>query len=122
MAHVIHGLRTGGLENGLVNLINRTPSERYRHAVVCLTGYDRFAERIERDDVPLVALGKREGKDPGLYLRTWHRLRQLRPEIVHTRNLGTLDMLLPAWLAGVPIRVHGEHGRDMVDLHGTQPR
>jgi hypothetical protein len=26
---------------------------------------------------------------------------------------------MPAWLAGVPIRVHGEHGRDMGDLDGT---
>jgi sugar transferase (PEP-CTERM/EpsH1 system associated) len=122
VVHVVHALRTGGLENGLVNLINRTPPERYRHAIVCLTGYDRFAERIERDDVRLFALDKREGKDPGIYFRAWRVFRQLRPDIVHTRNLGTLDMLVPAWLAGVPIRVHGEHGRDMVDLHGTHPR
>ncbi len=26
---------------------------------------------------------------------------------------------MPAWLAGVPVRVHGEHGRDVGDLDGS---
>lgn len=118
VAHVIYALRMGGLENGLVNLINRMPAERYRHAVICLTDYDRFAERIERDDVDVFALHKKEGKDPLVYLRLLRLLRRLRPDIVHTRNLGALDAQLPAFLAGVPGRIHGEHGRDVGDLHG----
>ncbi len=32
IAHVIHRLDVGGMENGLVNLINRLPADRYRHA------------------------------------------------------------------------------------------
>ncbi|MDZ7829191.1 MAG: glycosyltransferase [Halofilum sp. (in: g-proteobacteria)] len=122
VAHVVHSLRTGGLENGLVNLINRMPAERYRHAVICLTDHDRFAERIERDDVPLFALNKREGKDPALYFRLWRTLRRLQPDLVHTRNLATVEAQLPAWLAGVPARIHGEHGRDMADLTGANRR
>ncbi len=122
VVHVVHSLRVGGLENGLVNLINRMAPERYRHAVVCLKDYDRFAERIERDDVPVFALHKREGKDPALYARLWRTLRGLRPDLVHTRNLATLEAQCPAWLAGVPARIHGEHGRDMADLAGTNRR
>jgi len=122
LAHVVHSLRVGGLENGLVNLINRMPSERYRHAVICLKDYDRFADRIERDDVPLFALHKREGKDPALYFRLWRTLRSLRPDLVHTRNLAAVEAQLPAWLAGVPARIHGEHGRDMADLAGANRR
>jgi sugar transferase (PEP-CTERM/EpsH1 system associated) len=37
---------------------------------------------------------------------------------VHTRNLGGLDALLPSWLAGVPRRVHSEHGWDVDNLTG----
>lgn len=122
VAHVVHSLGVGGLENGLVNLINRMPSERYRHAVICLKDYDRFAERIERDKVPLFALHKREGKDPALYFRLWRTLRGLRPDLVHTRNLAAVEAQLPAWLAGVPARIHGEHGRDMADLTGANRR
>ena len=43
----------------------------------------------------------------------------LRPDIVHTRNLSGLEYLIPATLAGVPGRIHGEHGRDMYDLDGS---
>lgn len=119
VAHVIYALKVGGMENGLVNLINRGSRDRFRHAIVCLTGYDGFADRIVRDDVPVLSLRKREGKDPLLYLRLWRALRELRPDIVHTRNLAALEAQLPAFLAGIRSRVHGEHGRDMHDLDGT---
>lgn len=118
IAHVVHALRVGGLENGLVNLINETPPDQYRHAVICLTDYDSFAHRIKRNDVPVIGLGKRQGQDFGLYRRLWRHFRQLRPAIVHTRNLATLEAQLPAFIAGVPGRVHSEHGWDIPDLEG----
>ncbi|MEO8991934.1 MAG: sugar transferase, partial [Nitrosospira sp.] len=46
IVHVIYHLGVGGLENGLVNLINHIPSQRYRHAIVCLKGYSDFSQRI----------------------------------------------------------------------------
>ena len=52
-------------------------------------------------------------------MRLFRLLRQLRPAIVHTRNLGTLDCTLVARLAGVPSRIHGEHGWDTYDPDGT---
>jgi len=116
IAHVVHALGVGGLENGVVNLINRLPRERYRHAVVCLTGHDEFSRRIEREDVVVHSLHKREGHDLGLYGRLWTTFRELRPAIVHTRNLATLEAQVIAALAGVRGRVHGEHGRDVHDL------
>lgn len=122
IVHVIHRLDFGGLENGLVNLINRMPAQRYRHAIVCLTTYTDFAKRIQRDDVQLVALNKKSGKDLGCYWRFAKTLRRLKPSIVHTRNLGTLDMQFIAALCGVRGRVHGEHGWDVYDLNGQNPR
>jgi len=119
IAHVIHALGTGGLENGLVNLINRTPPARYRHAVVCLTDAGPFAQRITRPDVPIVSLNRRSGHSFALYWQLWSTLRRLRPGIVHTRNLSALEAQIPAFLLPGVRRVHGEHGRDLFDLHGT---
>src|SRR5688572_2770854 len=119
VVHLIYRLDVGGLENGLVNLINRIPAERYRHAIVCLTDYSDFRRRIKRDDVPVFSLHKPPGNNPVTHFKLWRLLRQLAPDIIHTRNLAALEGTLPAALAGVPIRIHGEHGRDMGDLDGS---
>lgn len=122
IAHVIYRLDMGGLENGLVNLINRIPAERFRHAIICLTDYSEFRQRIQRNDVPVFALGKPAGNSPVTHFKLWRLLKRLRPDIVHTRNLAGLEGALPAALAGVPVRIHGEHGRDMGDLDGSNLR
>lgn len=119
VVHVIHRLATGGMENGLINLINRTPPGRYRHAVVCLTEAGSFADRITRENVPVVSLNRRQGHSFSLYLRLWSVLRRLRPKIVHTRNLAALEGQVPAFFLPGVRRVHGEHGRDVFDLYGT---
>ena len=119
VAHVMYRFDTGGLENGIVNLINHMPSERYRHVVIALTEVTDFHRRIERDDVQFISLHKSPGHGIWLYPRLFQLFRKLRPAIVHSRNLAALEVQLPAWLAGVPIRIHGEHGRDVSDLDGS---
>src|SRR5262245_10280473 len=99
--HIVHRLGTGGLENGLVNLVNHMPSQRYRHAIVCLSDFTSFRDRIKRTDVSILALHKREGQDFGLYGKLWNVLRHLRPAIVHSRNLPGLECLVAAALAQV---------------------
>ena len=120
ICHVVYRFAVGGLENGVVNLINHLPPARWRHAVVSLTDIDAgFAARIQAPGVALHALHK----PPGQGYKQWPALarlfRELRPAIVHTRNLAALEAQAPAWWAGVPGRVHGEHGRDVEDPHGT---
>jgi sugar transferase (PEP-CTERM/EpsH1 system associated) len=119
VVHIIYALGTGGLENGLVNIINRSPPARFRHAIVCLTESGQFADRITAPGVEVIALHKRPGSDLAVYWRLWRELRRLRPAIVHSRNLAALEAQvasLPLW--GVR-RVHGEHGRDVNDLDGS---
>jgi len=122
IAHVIYRLDYGGLENGLVNLVNRLPADRFDHAIVCLAGYSDFRRRIARTDVEVVSIDKQAGKDPAAYLRMWRVLRRLKPDIVHTRNIGTIDTQWIARAAGVAKRVHGEHGWTADDPLGAATR
>jgi sugar transferase (PEP-CTERM/EpsH1 system associated) len=122
IVHLIYRLDYGGLENGLVNLVNRLPATRFRHAILCLAGYGEFRRRVARDDVEVVSVDKREGKDPRAYLRVLGHLRRLRPDVVHTRNLGTIDLQWVALAAGVRHRVHGEHGFVAEDPRGLGAR
>src|SRR5262249_10163192 len=98
---------------------NRIPAERYRHAVVCLTSYSDFQDRIHQQGVPVIALNKRNGFDTDVYTRFWNVIQHLKPVIVHTRNLPSLEFQVPAALAQVPGRIHGEHGLDVYDLTGS---
>ena len=120
--HVIHRFATGGLENGLVNLINHMPSAACRHAVLAMTEITDFSERLKRDDVGLLAMHKSPGHGVKLYPRLVPLLRVLQPAVMHTRNLGALEMQPAAALAGVHLRVHGEHGRELNDLDGNNRR
>ena len=118
--HVIHHLVIGGMENGLVNLINHLPEDRFRHAVACVEDFSDFRQRIARTDVEVLALRR---SHVGIY-RLRHDLfrlcKRLRPALVHSRNLSGLDALLPARLAGVPHCLHSEHGWDMDNLDGRR--
>ncbi len=121
--HVVFRFGTGGLENGVVNLINHMPADAYRHAVVALDEVvPSFASRVRRDDVEFVSLRKPPGQTWWLYPQLLRLFRGLRPAIVHTRNLAALETQAAAWMAGVPVRIHGEHGRDIGDLDGTNRR
>jgi sugar transferase (PEP-CTERM/EpsH1 system associated) len=122
VAHVVFRFDVGGLENGVVNLVNRLPRERFRHVIVSLTDVTDFFARIRRDDVRFVALRKGPGHGIQLYPALYRLFRDLRPAIVHTRNLAALEASVPAAFARVPVRIHGEHGRDMGDLDGQSRR
>lgn len=118
VVHLIYRLDFGGLETLLVDCVNRMPAAKYRHAIVCLTGYTEFADKITRPGVELYALDKAPGLGLGTHAALFKLLRRLRPAILHTYNLSTIEYSLTAALAGVPIRVHAEHGRDAGDPHG----
>lgn len=118
IVHLIYRLDFGGMENLMVERINRMPAGRYRHAVVALTGYTAFAERISREDVALYALDKPSGLALSTHAALWRLLRKLRPDILHTYNLSAIEYAPAALLAGVPVRINGAHGRDAADPKG----
>lgn len=119
IAHVVHHFGTGGMENGMVNLFNRLPADAYRHVVICLAGHGEFRRRIQRRDIEFLDLERRPGHSLRWHGRLFRLLRRLRPDILHTRNLSTLEAQFVGALAGVPRRTHGEHGRDVFDLDGS---
>lgn len=117
VVHLLHRFDTGGLENGVVNIINHLPA--FRHAVVAVTEITAFKERVKAPGAQFIALDKPPGQGFWLYPRVYRLLRELRPAVVHTRNLGAMEFQLPAWAAHVPLRVHSEHGWDVNDLGGV---
>lgn len=120
LVHVLHSLDVGGTENGVVNLISVLDGD-LRHTVISMTGSGSLARRLPAG-VALHCLGKQPGLDLRAVARLAILLRLLRPSAVHSRNWGALDAVLAARLAGVPVVIHGEHGREASDPEGLSWR
>ena len=118
--HVVHSLQVGGLEQGVVNVIRGAPPHQH-HTVVCMTTDGPLRDRLPAGTA-VHMLGKRPGHDLAMLWRLGRLLRQLRPDVVHSRNWGTFDSVFVARLARVPIVVHGEHGREISDTEGRNRR
>ncbi len=119
-AHIVHSLGIGGLENGLVNLVN-PPSPGIRHVIVCMSPDGGFRSRLNQG-VEVLSLNKRLGHDLPTFVKLVRLLQRIRPHIVHSRNWATFDAVLAARLAGVPVVIHGEHGREFTDPEGRNSR
>ncbi len=119
IAHIVFSLDTGGLENGLVNLINRGTTDEFKHMVICLTNSGRFSQRISVPSVPIIELDKPPGHSLRTYIRLRNIIKEYRPSVIHSRNLAALEAQISTLgLAGM-VRIHGEHGRDINDPLGT---
>lgn len=111
VCHVVLSLEPGGLENGVVNVINGLNTTEFRSSVCCVRRGGEFAARI-RPNVPVVCMGLQSGIDPLTVLGMARLFRNSRVDIVHTRNVTAFFYgLVAARLAGVPAVVHSEHGR-----------
>ncbi|GAB60169.1 TIGR03088 family PEP-CTERM/XrtA system glycosyltransferase [Rheinheimera nanhaiensis] len=123
IAHLIWHFSTGGLENGVVNLINHLPAGQFRHSIITLSGHDpKFATRITTGNVRFYCLDKAPGHDWGTFSRLNQLLKQLKPDVLHSRNLATLELQTVGWWRKVPLRLHGEHGWDSTDIGGSSKK
>ena len=120
--HVVYRFDIGGLENVIVQLINRLPAERFEHVVLSLTTVSDFRQRVEREGVRFIALDKPPGHALKQYPAIWRLLREIRPDVLHSCNLAPLEVVPVAWAAGVPWRVHVEHGWDAHDPQGQSAK
>ena len=117
IVHVVHALGVGGLENGLVNILNRL-EEPFTHTILCLSRSGRMAERIQNRRVRIIEMHLPTDRFRFPLLRLARELQQLAPDIVHTRGWATVDAICAARVAGVPRVIHGEHGREASDPNG----
>jgi sugar transferase (PEP-CTERM/EpsH1 system associated) len=117
--HVVHSLDVGGLENGVVNLINRLDSDRFCQIVCCLTRAGKLVSRIERQGTEVLEVGHSAKSFRFPLVKLAQVFGRISPDIVHTRGWAAVDAVFAARLARVPAVIHGEHGRDWNDTAGV---
>jgi sugar transferase (PEP-CTERM/EpsH1 system associated) len=108
--HVVYRLDAGGMEMGVVKLVNGLDPGLIRSAI-CSTKPHSTLKNLVHPSVPLFELNRRDGNDPWLVRDLYRLFRRERPDIVHTHAWGTLiEGAVAARVAGVPVLIHGEHG------------
>ncbi|ART60374.1 hypothetical protein CBP36_17505 [Acidovorax carolinensis] len=122
IVHVVDSFAVGGLENVIVQPINRLLAERFEHVVLSLTIMSDFKQCITQPDVRFIELHKPAGHAAALFPHIYKLLRKLQPDVVHSCNLAGLKIAPLSWLARVPLRFHAEHGWEAHDPKGQNPR
>lgn len=110
-------MAVGGLENGVVNLLNHL-DDRFQHTILCLSKSGPMAERIEDRDVSVLELGLPTDKFRFPIVKLARVFREIAPDIVHSRGWSSVDAISAARVARVPCVVHGEHGWEAADPQG----
>ena len=105
----------------MVNCINAMKDENYNHVVIALTEVTEFSKLLN-DSVEVYQLNKESGKDLKSHWRLFKLLRKIKPALLHTYNLATIEYHPISALAGVKAHIHAEHGRDISDPQGLNKK
>jgi len=107
--HMVPDLDVGGLQKGVVNLINGLPRDGFEHAVCCLHTTGCLRSRLE-PTVPVHELraGRHDLRTP---IRLGRVIRQFQPDIIHARTWST-------WPDSVMAKLMTRRGRLVFSLHG----
>jgi glycosyltransferase involved in cell wall biosynthesis len=118
ICHVQTTMNPGGLENGVVNVVNGLDPDRFRSTVICLHHRGPMADRIVNPSAQVISLNHPDRLAPELPFRLARLFRKLQPDVVHTRNYTpNLYGTLAARLVQVPAVVNGEHGQIQLIEH-----
>ena len=109
--HVVLSLDTGGLENGIVNLVNGADNSKFQVDVLCLRNDGELVKRIKNPDSTVYFDNVR---DPSILVaarKISTACKKHDYQILHTHGWATM---LPAYLSrrgrSRPYLVNGEHG------------
>lgn len=110
--HVVDSLGKGGLETGLVNLIERLDPERFEHVVYAIRRLGSNADRLRNHRVRVMCLGKKDTDFPVQVGPLARAIREIGPDIVHCRNWAAVEAVMAGkWVRSCAV-VHSEHGLD----------
>jgi sugar transferase (PEP-CTERM/EpsH1 system associated) len=120
--HVVSIVGMGGTENGVLKVMNGLGEERFEHGLCAVRAVDgNFARHAKLTSKTYSAGTSKAGFQFPLF-RLARIMKQFRPDIVHTRNFGSLEGVPAARLAGVPVVIHSEHGYEVETLSGLPLR
>ena len=109
--HVVDSLGIGGMENGVVNILNIIDKNKFNLSLCCLSEPGPFSGRIMSDSISIFSMNRKGGFQPSLFFCLARLFRNEKIDIVHTHGwLTYLYGCIAAKMAGSPVFINGEHG------------
>jgi sugar transferase (PEP-CTERM/EpsH1 system associated) len=111
--HVVLSLETGGLENGVVNLINHSDSNNFVVDVLCLREKGELASRVNNPHSQVIFDGNKDHSLKTAIYKIFQANACGQYHIIHTHGFSTM---LAAYIANLiqirnkPLLINGEHG------------
>ena len=119
--HVVDHLGKGGLENGLVNLIEHLDPARFEHVVYAIRKLGPNADRLAKSRVQVLCQGKQDSDSRFQVGNLARAIRQVQPDIVHSRNWAAVEAVLAGrWVRFCKV-VHSEHGLE-AGVNAPEPK
>jgi glycosyltransferase involved in cell wall biosynthesis len=107
------------LERIVLDLARKGPELGQRVSVICLEHPGALAAQVEAAGAQVLWLDKPPGRPPDTVSKVRAALRLLRPDVMHTHQIGALYYAGPAAQAeGVPLVVHTEHINQIAKFRG----
>lgn len=123
IAHLVYSFGTGGMENGIVNLVNNMNVNLFNHYIISFTFIGEFQRRITTKNVKIISINKKPGHSFLPYFSLRNIFIKNKIDIVHARGWATMmEGIISAKLARVPVTVYGFPGKTFMDMFGEKKR
>ncbi len=121
--HLLHSLETGGLEKGTATLVNNMKPEMFESSICCLAGFGPSLKLIKKEEIKIFDMKTGDSHEPFLFLRLAKLFKEQRIDILHAKGWPALfDGVLGARIAGIPVVIYSEHGKNIDDFYEIKKR
>ena len=109
--HIVLSLETGGLENGIVNLLNGADNNSFQVDVLCLRAKGELVKRITNENSQVFFDGNADSSIITAIRKINKVCRSKKYQILHTHGWATmLAGYISHFMTGMPKIINGEHG------------
>lgn len=109
--HVVLSMETGGLENGIVNLVNQSTQDDFLVDVLCLRSRGELADRIKNPNSSVFFDGNQDHSLLTAIKKITSTCKNGHYDIVHSHGFTTmLSSYIAKQVCRFPILINGEHG------------
>jgi hypothetical protein len=110
VAHLLHVIGPAGKEKGVLKIVSGMDQSRFEVDLIVLRGI-LYQDLIDLKSLNIIELDRVQGNSIKLVPQLVKIFKKNRYDIIYTHSWNTLvEGYLSALVAGIPIKIHGEHG------------